>query len=160
MYQQVLKLPAGMIFLLQMLVFSQGSFAEIYKWKDAEGRAHFSDRKPESIETELINIDVSTNTIKHIDTNETIKVKKEVSKTFPDVVMYSSASCGYCAMARKYFNDNNVPFEEYFIDSDKQAYKDFVRLGGKGTPLIQVDQETMIRGFNKNALDSVLGIKG
>ena len=36
-----------LLLLATLLIFTGPSFAEIYKWVDAEGQVHFSDVKPE-----------------------------------------------------------------------------------------------------------------
>ena len=82
------------------------------------------------------------------------------------VVMFSSAGCGYCVKARSFFKKNRVPFTEYDLGRDPSASKRLAELGAKagmsqrdmtGVPIIFVDGKPM-KGFNQRGLKKMLGI--
>ena len=80
------------------------------------------------------------------------------------VKIYSTATCAYCAMAKKFLNDNKVPFQEIRVDQDRQALQEMVQKTGQmGVPvtIIVTDQgqEEIIVGFDKLRLNQLLGIK-
>lgn len=71
------------------------------------------------------------------------------------VVLYATEWCGYCARARKYFNNQNIPFTEYDVEKSSEGREQFDRLNGKGVPLIVVNGE-VIRGFNPGAIERAM----
>jgi len=76
-----------------------------------------------------------------------------------NVKIYSTPTCGYCNMAKEFFKENNVEFEEYNVASDADKRNEMVeKTGQMGVPVIEVDGEIMI-GFDKSTLSSLLGVK-
>jgi len=69
------------------------------------------------------------------------------------ITMYSTAWCGYCRKARRWFNDNGYPFVEKDIEKSADARAEFreVSGGSGGVPLIVVNGQSF-RGFNQRAL--------
>ncbi|GAB6107040.1 glutaredoxin family protein [Fusibacter bizertensis] len=74
-----------------------------------------------------------------------------------NVVIYSSNSCGYCAMAKEYFNEKGVAYTEKNVSTDIEARKDLMAKGFMGVPVIYVEDE-VIQGFDKARLDTLLGL--
>ncbi|HSN66308.1 MAG TPA: glutaredoxin family protein [Fusibacter sp.] len=74
-----------------------------------------------------------------------------------NVVIYSSNTCGYCTMAKEYFNENNVEYTEKNVSTDLEARKDLMSKGFMGVPVIYVEDE-VIQGFDKAKLDELLGL--
>ncbi|OGY38668.1 MAG: NrdH-redoxin [Candidatus Brennerbacteria bacterium RIFOXYC1_FULL_41_11] len=75
------------------------------------------------------------------------------------VKIYSTATCAYCAMAKKFLNDNKVPFQEIRVDQDRQALQEMVQKTGQmGVPVIDVDGKVMV-GFNQKVLADLVGVK-
>ena len=74
------------------------------------------------------------------------------------VTIYSTATCGYCKMAKEFFAANNVPFTEYNVGTDLEKRKEMVDKSGQmGVPVIFVDNN-MVIGFDKPHLSQLLGI--
>lgn len=73
----------------------------------------------------------------------------------PVVVMYSTRTCGYCKMARHYFDEKGITYVDRDIETDSSARQDYIALRGAGTPLIYVGYQR-VSGFNKGRLDKVL----
>jgi glutaredoxin len=68
--------------------------------------------------------------------------------------MYSTSWCGYCARARTYFKQNNIPFTERDIEKSAKAQKIFNdKYGGGGVPLLVYSGKTM-RGFTVSRFDA------
>jgi glutaredoxin len=66
------------------------------------------------------------------------------------IVMYSLTTCTYCAALRRTFEANNVPFTEYFVDTDRGRNEEMFRKlqasgfnGGVGTPTLEVNGRMM-----------------
>jgi glutaredoxin len=69
----------------------------------------------------------------------------------PEVVMYSTSWCGYCAKARAFFAQHKIDYLELDVEKDQEAAQINRRLGGGGVPTIMVG-DTVINGFNEQAL--------
>ena len=77
----------------------------------------------------------------------------------PEVVMYATRDCGYCAKARAYFDARGVAFEERDIDASPQARREWKEKGGVGTPLILINGRHF-QGFDQSGLDAALSGEG
>ncbi|KAA3638571.1 MAG: glutaredoxin family protein [Proteobacteria bacterium] len=124
--------------------------AEVYKWVDAQGNIHYSDKKPESQSSEEIKIKAHTPDLSHLkdinnDANTLAPVKPYKKKQ--KVTMYSASWCGYCKKARAYFQENKILYAEYDIEKNNQAKKRYEQLGGTGVPLLVAKRKQM-QGFS------------
>jgi glutaredoxin len=70
-------------------------------------------------------------------------------------IMYATATCPYCAKARKLLNDRQVPFIEVDVDKSEAGFAEYERLGGQGVPVIVINQE-VIHGFDRERIEQVL----
>jgi glutaredoxin-like YruB-family protein len=74
------------------------------------------------------------------------------------VKIYSTTFCPYCKIAKEYFAKNNIPFEDFNVESDDDALAEMVRKSGQmGVPVIDING-TIIVGFDKQAIDQALGL--
>ena len=74
------------------------------------------------------------------------------------VSIYSTPSCHFCALAKEYFKQNNVPFENFDVSTDAAKRQEMIeRSGQMGVPVIMIDDEIII-GFNKPLLAQLLGL--
>ncbi len=56
------------------------------------------------------------------------------------VTIYSTPTCGYCKMAKAFFQENNVAYEEKDVSVDAAARDAMVQKSGQlGVPVIDVD---------------------
>lgn len=62
---------------------------------------------------------------------------------YPDVTLYSASWCGICRRARDYFTANQIPFDEYDVESTQKGFDDFRLYRGRGVPLIFVGSQRM-----------------
>ena len=149
----LLKLP---LLLLCLSVAGQGVAGDIYKWTDALGNVHFTDRPPEGAGASRVEVRVNTVSAPPLD----------VDKLFPDseapqrasrknVVLYSAEWCGYCKKARQYLKQRKVSFTEYDVEKSKQGADQYRRLKGQGVPLIMVGKQR-VNGFDRSRLDQLL----
>jgi glutaredoxin 3 len=77
-----------------------------------------------------------------------------------DVKVYSTPTCGYCNMAKKYLQEKGVAYKEYDVSVDSEAAREMVNLTGQmGVPVITVDNEVII-GFDRPLLDKLLAGNG
>lgn len=80
------------------------------------------------------------------------------------VKIYSTAACPYCKMEKDYLDSKGIKYENIFVDQDPKAAEEMVKISGQmGVPftVIMKDDGTRITilGFDKEKIDSVLGIK-
>jgi len=76
--------------------------------------------------------------------------------TKPAVTIYSSPTCAFCHMAKEYFKDKGVAFEEKDISTDAKAFEFVVtKVGQAVTPIITIG-DTLIIGFDRPKIDEAL----
>lgn len=80
------------------------------------------------------------------------------------IVIYSTATCGFCKMLKGYLTDKNVPFDVKMADEDqaiaKELYEKSGQLGVPFTIITDEDgKEEAILGFDRNKIDLALGLK-
>jgi glutaredoxin len=131
--------------------------AEVFKWVDANGQIHYSDKKPEQQKTETIKIKshyqtpvTEVNVNQAVDLNDRIQTEKTAKTTYKKkhtVTMYAASWCSICKQARAYFKKNNIRYTEYDIEKNVNAQKRYAKLGSVGVPLMVANQKQM-QGFS------------
>jgi len=75
------------------------------------------------------------------------------------VIVYSTSTCPYCAMAKNFLTENKVPFENIDVGKDRETAKLMIQKSGQmGVPVIDIDGKIII-GFDKSAITKELGLK-
>ena len=131
---------ARVIVLAIALVGARPAFAEIFSWRDAEGRIQFGDRKPADSR-------VTTVKLRKVNSLRAVTVEAIEVAANSKVTLYSATWCGYCRRAREYFKHEAIPFEEYDIETSDKGRKDYARLNGSGVPIILFGKQRM-NGFD------------
>ena len=73
--------------------------------------------------------------------------------------IYTTPTCVYCQMAKEFFKENNVSYQEHDVSSDAKAREEMINKSGQmGVPVIDVEGEIVI-GFDKERLSELLNIK-
>jgi len=125
--------------------------AEVFKWVDAQGNIHYSDKKPDNQLTEEIKIKAHTPDLSHLNDNnnqtDTVTANKPYKKKHK-VTMYAASWCGYCKKARAYFQDHKIRYAEYDIEKNLKAKQRYEQLGGTGIPLLVAKRKQM-QGFSE-----------
>lgn len=76
----------------------------------------------------------------------------------PQVVMYSTPTCGFCKLAKQLFNEHNIPFIEKDVAQDLVAREEMVTKSRQlGVPVIDIDG-TIIVGFHQPKIRELLHI--
>ena len=74
------------------------------------------------------------------------------------VKIYSTPTCHFCALAKEFFKENNVPFENLDVSTDLNARTEMVEVSGQmGVPVIIIGGDLVI-GFNKPKVAELLGL--
>ena len=141
----------GLILFTSFLLTCQTQ-AEVYKWRDANGKLHFSDSPPNDADAKKLDEKELASRISSF-TNVSVQitpidfgVNKQVNSN--EVIMYSTARCRYCAKARAYFAEHGIDYIEKKIDESKAYRKEFDDFGGKGVPVIFAGKYRM-NGFSE-----------
>ena len=77
----------------------------------------------------------------------------------PTVTIYTTPTCVYCNVAKDFFKENNIVFEEKNVATDQEALKEMVKKSGMmSVPVIDIDGN-VLAGFNKDEVAKALGIE-
>ncbi len=80
-------------------------------------------------------------------------------KKFPRVILFTTPSCSYCRMAKKYFREQGVRFKDVDVSRDQAAARDMVkRSGQQGVPVIDIGGKIIV-GFDRPKIDKYLGLR-
>ncbi len=76
------------------------------------------------------------------------------------VTIYSTPSCHFCHMAKDFFKEKGVEFEDFNVAENLEKRKEMLdRSGQMGVPVIIINNKDLIVGFNKPKIMESLGIK-
>jgi len=81
-----------------------------------------------------------------------------IEKPQQRVIVFSTPSCSYCNMAKKYFKEKGIRFKDVDVSRDAAAARDMVRKSGQqGVPVIDIGGKVIV-GFDKTKINKLLGI--
>ena len=74
------------------------------------------------------------------------------------VKVYSTTTCPYCKMAKRFLETNKIPYQDLNVAEDKAVLEEMIHKSGQmGVPVIDVDGEFVV-GFNQAWLKEKLGL--
>jgi len=143
------------LLLMALLAFSV-SAQEVYKWTDDQGVVHFSDRKPADAPAQAVQLEAPpASTSAAPAPLQRVPDEPVATRKRPlNITMYSTADCGYCKRARRYFAANKLRYVERDI-SNPQNHAQWTRLGGRGVPLFVINGQVS-SGFNADGMTQQL----
>ncbi len=71
------------------------------------------------------------------------------------IVLFSAPGCQGCEEARKFFNEQGIPFMERDISTDEAAREELQRRGYRATPVIVFGEQVMV-GFSADRMKRML----
>ncbi|MBP6926497.1 MAG: NrdH-redoxin [Candidatus Pacebacteria bacterium] len=75
------------------------------------------------------------------------------------VSIYTTPSCTYCRMAKEFFKEHNVAYNEYDVAADPVRRGEMVEMTGQlGVPVIKIDNVLLV-GFNRAKVGELLGVQ-
>ena len=75
------------------------------------------------------------------------------------IKIFTTPTCAYCRMAKEFFKQNNITYEEKDVTTDIQARDEMINKSGQmGVPVIFVGDDIVV-GFDKRRLSELLGVK-
>ena len=79
--------------------------------------------------------------------------------TMKNVTIYSTTTCTYCKMAKQFFSDNNIKYQEHDVGSDLEKRKEMIEKSGQmGVPVIIIGDDIVV-GFDQARISKLLGVK-
>jgi len=82
-----------------------------------------------------------------------------MAQSRPEVKMYATSWCPYCAKARAYFARRGIAYVEVDIEKSREGRAEYDRLGARGIPVIFVGGQRM-NGFSEARLSQLLSEAG
>ena len=75
-----------------------------------------------------------------------------------NVKVFTSQTWPHCLAVKNYLTEKNVLFEEKDINADMEARKELIQRRIMSVPTIIIDDTEVIVGFDKEKIDSILGL--
>lgn len=74
------------------------------------------------------------------------------------VTIYSTPTCHYCNIAKDFFKEKGVVYEEFNVATDLGKRREMVEKSGQmGVPVIDIDTHIIV-GFDEGQISKYLGI--
>lgn len=150
------RLAAALLALAALGTISTAEAQTTYRWKDAQGRVHFSDQPPPPEVRELDEQRYAAPAATQVPSYTLRKLTAE----FP-VTLYTADNCGdFCAQARALLNKRGVPFAERKLATaeDHAAFRrDFN--AAPEVPALAVGR-SQLRGFETGSWNRLLDDAG
>ena len=121
---------------------------KVYKWTDAAGHIHFSDRPVDPANAEEIRIRTFSGSAE-------VAPESENGSEARAVKIFTTTWCGVCRRAKAYLTSKGISFSEYDVETSEIGRQEYKRLAGKGVPIILVGNQKM-NGFSASKLDAML----
>jgi glutaredoxin-like YruB-family protein len=72
------------------------------------------------------------------------------------IKVYSTPTCPWCTVTKKYLASKNVAFEDVDVSRDRQAAMEMIQKSGqRGVPVIDINGNIIV-GFDQNTIDKLL----
>ena len=79
-------------------------------------------------------------------------------KPQPRVIIFSTPTCSFCNMAKKYFREKGIKFKDVDVSRDMAAAREMVRRSGQqGVPVIDIGGKIVV-GFDRVKVDRYLNL--
>ena len=73
-----------------------------------------------------------------------------------NVTIYSTNTCPYCDLAKKWLKENNIKFKEKNVQEDDAAAEEMIEKSGQtGVPVLDIDGQIII-GYDPNKMKKLL----
>ncbi|GAB4533465.1 MAG: glutaredoxin family protein [Anaerolineales bacterium] len=80
-------------------------------------------------------------------------------KKYPRVIIFTTPTCTYCNMAKRYLREHSVPFKDVDVSRDAAAARDMVRRSRQqGVPVLDIGGKIVV-GFDRPKIDKLLGLR-
>ncbi len=80
------------------------------------------------------------------------------NKPQPRVIVFSTPTCSFCNMTKKYFHEKGIKFRDIDVSRDPIAARDMIRRSGQqGVPVIDIGGKIVV-GFDRVKINKYLGL--
>jgi len=77
-------------------------------------------------------------------------------KVMAEVIVYSTPTCPWCAKAKQFLDNHNVPYRAVDVTADETALEEMQKISGQmGVPVIRAG-ETVVVGFDLPKLQELV----
>jgi glutaredoxin 3 len=74
------------------------------------------------------------------------------------VIIYSTPTCHFCHMAKDYFDEKGVVYNDIDVSKDMNAAREMItRSGQRGVPVIVIGDQYVV-GFDQGRINDLLGL--
>lgn len=74
------------------------------------------------------------------------------------VIVYSTPTCPFCELVKKFLKENNVKYTEVNVAKDKEKAKEMITKSGQTSlPVVDIDGKVIL-GFNKIEMKKALNL--
>jgi len=74
------------------------------------------------------------------------------------IKVYSTPTCPFCVMAKKYLSSKNIGYEDIDVSKDRNAAVEMVQKSGqRGVPVLDINGNIIV-GFDQSAIDRLLNV--
>jgi len=74
----------------------------------------------------------------------------------PEVIVYSTKTCPYCVIAKRYLSEKGVKYADYDVGADQaRAFEMMTKTGQMGVPVLDINGSVIV-GFDRMAIDRAL----
>lgn len=88
----------------------------------------------------------------------TEKTETKSKKKTKRVLIFTTPSCRYCNLAKRYFRERGVRFRDVDVSRDPEAARDMVKMSGQqGVPVIKIGSNVIV-GFDRDKIDRLLDL--
>jgi glutaredoxin len=139
-----------------LLIAAASAQAQVYKWKDAEGRTHYGSTPPATEKSRKLDLPQS-----YVGTPVVSAVPSAsgtggaTPRSREHVTIFTTPECGYCIKAKNYLARRGIRYSERDVANSESALREFKGIGGRGVPVILVGQSRM-DGYSESSLASLL----
>lgn len=75
------------------------------------------------------------------------------------IEIYSTPTCHFCKMAKEFFTENDFEYEEHNVAENAEKRQEMIEKTGQiGVPVIVIDNEKMLVGFDRDKVAGILGV--
>ncbi len=72
------------------------------------------------------------------------------------VKVYSTPTCPWCTVAKKYLASKNISFQEVDVSKNREAASEMVKKSGqRGVPVLEINGSIIV-GFDQNRIDRLI----
>jgi len=75
------------------------------------------------------------------------------------VIVYSTPTCPFCIMTKKFLKDNKIDFEDFDVSADRAKTQEMIQKSGQmGVPVLDIDGEIIV-GFDKEKIRKAVELR-